>query len=193
MNFQQFKALVSSDLYRITGVLNVKSFLKQLILGESFQYIFWMRTCLFAVHHPVLKFVLYPLARLLLRHYTFKLGISIPFRTKIGSGFYIGHFGGVIVHPSVIIGRDCNLSQGVTLGRTNRGEQQGAPVIGDRVYIGPGVKIIGAISIGNDVAIGANSVITKSIPDNAVVVGVPGKVISMAGSEGYINKTDYPV
>lgn len=193
MNFQQFKTLVSSDLYRITGVLNVKSFLKQLILGESFQYIFWMRTCLFAVNHPFLKFVLYPLARLLLRHYSFKLGISIPFRTKIGSGFYIGHFGGVIVHPSAIIGKDCNLSQGVTLGRTNRGEKQGAPVIGDRVYIGPGVKIIGAISIGNDVAIGANSVITKDIPDNAVVVGVPGKVISMAGSEGYINKTDYPV
>jgi serine O-acetyltransferase len=65
------------------------------------------------------------------------------------------------------------------------------PVIGDNVYIGPGAKIIGRVNMGSGVAIGANAVVTKDVPDNAVVVGVPAKVISYNGSKGYINKTDY--
>lgn len=86
------------------------------------------------------------------------------------------------------IGENCNISQGVTIGVVNRGPKAGAPSIGDRVYIGPGAKIIGNIKIGNDVAIGANAVVTKDIPDNAVAVGVPAKVISYEGSAGYINR-----
>ena len=73
----------------------------------------------------------------------------------------------------------------------NRGKKKGYPQLGDNVYIGPGAKIIGAIRIGNNVAIGANCVVTKDIPDNAVVVGIPGKVISNQGSVGYVNRTDY--
>lgn len=59
------------------------------------------------------------------------------------------------------------------------------------MYIGPGAKMFGSIKIGNNVAIGANCVVTKDIPDNAVVVGIPGKVISYEGSNGYVNRTDY--
>ena len=70
-------------------------------------------------------------------------------------------------------------------------KKKGSPIIGDNVYIATGAKIIGAIKIGNNVAIGANCVVTKDIPDNAVVVGVPGKVISYEGSKGYVNNTDY--
>ncbi len=65
------------------------------------------------------------------------------------------------------------------------------PVIGDNVYIGSGAKIIGSVNVGNNVAIGANAVLTKDVPDNAVVVGVPAKVISYKGSMGYIDRTDY--
>jgi len=65
------------------------------------------------------------------------------------------------------------------------------PEIGDNVYIGPGAKIIGNIKIGNNAAIGANCVVTKDVPENGVVVGVPGRVISFEGSAGYINKTNY--
>ena len=63
--------------------------------------------------------------------------------------------------------------------------------IGDNVYIGPGVKIFGNIRIGNNAAIGANGVVNKDVPDNGVVVGVPGKVVSLKGSSGYINRTNY--
>ena len=85
------------------------------------------------------------------------------------------------------------ISQGVTLGQANRGKNKGYPQIGDNVYIGPGAKIVGKIKIGNDVAIGANCVVTKDVPNNSVIVGIPGKVISQAGSIEYINNTNYDI
>ena len=117
------------------------------------------------------------------RHY----GIQIPAGTKIGKGFYIGHFGCIVVNPDAVIGDNVNISQGVTIGQTNRGPRKGTPRIGNNVYIGPGAKIIGNIAIGNDAAIGANAVVTHDVPDNAVVAGVPAKIISMTGSRGYVN------
>ena len=121
----------------------------------------------------------------------YKLGISIPPDTQIGSGFYIGHFGGIVVNRRCVIGKNCNISQGVTLGQANRGKNKGYPTLGDNVYIGPGAKIVGAVKIGNNVAIGANCVVTKDIPDDSVVVGIPGRIISKEGSKGYVNRTDY--
>jgi serine O-acetyltransferase len=123
--------------------------------------------------------------------YTYKFGISIPFETNIGAGFYIGHFGGIVVNEACVIGKNCNISHGVTLGAVNRGERQGCPTIGDNVYIGPGAKIVGNIRVGSHAAIGANCVVTKDVPDHGVVVGIPGRVISQDGSVGYVNRTDY--
>jgi len=74
------------------------------------------------------------------------------------------------------------------LGRVNRGNKKGFPVIGNNVYIGPGAKIIGNVHIGNNVAIGANCVVTHDIPDNGVVVGIPGKVISWTARQGTLTK-----
>ncbi|MER2599295.1 MAG: serine O-acetyltransferase [Caldilineales bacterium] len=155
------------------------------------KYNFWLRTCVYTKSNRFLKHFVRPFAKFFLRRYRYKFGISIPPRTKIGSGFYIGHFGNIVVNPYSEIGKNCNISPGVTIGQANRGRNKGYPIIGDNVYIGPGAKIIGAVRIGNDVAIGANCVVTKDIPDNSVVVGIPGKVISQEGSKGYINKTDY--
>jgi len=138
-----------------------------------------------------LKVTLYPIVRLLYGHYTFKYGISISPTTPIGSGLYIAHFGGIVVNTDASIGKNCNLSHGITIAQTNRGKRKGVPVIGDNVYIGPGAKIIGRITVGNNVAIGANCVVTRDVPDNAVVVGIPARIISYAGSEGYVNRTDY--
>jgi serine O-acetyltransferase len=191
VDFARYKYLVLSDLYRLTGNKRTSSLLFQLLAGESYKYIFWMRTCRYAESHRILKATVYLFARLILRRYTYKFGISVPFRAEIGSGFYIGHFGGIVVHPKCRIGKNCNLSQGVTLGQANRGRNKGYPVIGDNVYLGPGAKIVGAVTVGNNAAIGANAVVTRDVPDNAVVVGVPGKVISLVGSEGYVNRTDY--
>ena len=74
------------------------------------------------------------------------------------------------------------------MGQANRGKHKGCPVIGNEVYIGPGAKIVGNVTIGNNVAIGANAVVTSDIPNNACVGGVPAKIISMNGAEGYVNR-----
>jgi len=117
--------------------------------------------------------------------------VAISHRTSIGRGFYIGHIREIIINDRAVIGDNCNISQGVTIGEANRGPRKGTPVIGNNVYIGPGAKIIGAVHIGNNVAVGANCVVTRDVPDGAVVVGVPGRVISYEGSKGYIIRTDY--
>ena len=191
MKRREYTFLVKSDLHRYAGNSKFSSFGYHFVLSPGFKHSFWMRTCAYSKSHPVLRYALFPFAWLILRHYEIKYGISISYQTQIGSGLFIGHFGGIIVNPYAVIGKNCNLSQQVTLGKANRGEKKGYPVIGDNVYIGPGAKIVGKIKIGNHVAIGANCVVTKDVPDNGVVVGVPGEVISYEGSAGYINKTDY--
>ena len=127
----------------------------------------------------------------MVRHYMFKFGIQIGYMVEIGSGFYIGHFGDIIVNSKAVIGKNCNISQGVTIGQMNRGDKKGVPVIGDNVFIGPGAKLLGRIKIGNNVAIGANAVVIDDVDDNQAVGGVPAKVIANTGSEGYINRIDY--
>lgn len=118
------------------------------------------------------------------------MGIDISFNTKIGKGLYIGHFGCIVVHKDVIIGDFCNLSQGVTIGEGGRPGHRGTPTIGNRVYIAPGAKIFGRLSIGDNVAIGANAVVNKDIPDNAVVAGVPAKVLNYNTSADFITTNE---
>ncbi|UVT17875.1 MAG: serine acetyltransferase [Nitrospira sp.] len=111
-----------------------------------------------------------------------KWGIEISRSAEIGRGFYIGHYGGITISGLARIGRDVNISQLVTIGVSGRGENRGVPIIGDNVYIAPGAKIFGKIRVGNNVKIGANAVVHKDIPDDAVVVLDPGfRIISFRG------------
>ncbi len=191
MQFSEYRYVVRADLYRCTGTVTIKTFLQNVLGNPGFKYIFWMRTSVYLKWQRPLFFPLYAIARLILGHYEIKYGISIPFLTHIDMGLLIGHFGGIVVNGGAVIGKNCYLGQGVTIGQVNRGEHKGTPVIGDNVYIAAGAKIIGNIKIGNNVAIGANAVVTKDVPDFAVVVGIPAQIISYKGSEGYIERTDY--
>jgi len=117
-------------------------------------------------------------------------GVSLPPQAQIGPGLYIGHFGQIIVNGEAVLGANCNLSQGVTIGVAGRGAERGCPRIGERVYIGPGAKLFGQITVGSDAAIGANAVVTRDVPDCAVVGGVPATVISRSGSFEFIAYRD---
>jgi serine O-acetyltransferase len=125
----------------------------------------------------------------MLHHCGVKYGISIPYNTRIGPGIYIGHYGGIVVNDGVVIGSDCNINHEVTIGVKYGGKNPGVPIIGDRVYLGPGCKVIGGVRLGNDVAIGANAVVVDSVPDSAVAVGIPAKVVSHRGSSVYVVNT----
>jgi serine O-acetyltransferase len=125
--------------------------------------------------------IFYVLANFLIKT---QWGIEIGRKAEIGEGFYIGHFSGIFVAPESKIGKNCNISQGVTIGISGQGERRGCPTIGDNVYLAPGAKVFGKITIGNNVKIGANAVIFKDIPDNATVVLEPGyKIIALNGQK----------
>ena len=173
------KSLIFYDLYRYSGKISFKTFLKYYFLTPGFNYSFWLRCSNSYPNNKFLKYYLY--------RKSIKFGIQIPTGVKIGKGFYIGHWGGIVVNTNVIIGDNCNISHNVTLGGAQRGKRKGTPIIGHHVYIGPGAKLIGKIHIGNNVAIGANAVVLSDIPDNSVVVGIPARVVSDHGSSGYIN------
>ena len=98
-------------------------------------------------------------------------GISIPAACKIGKGFRIHHFGGIIFHPTVEIGDNCTLYQGVTIG--DRGGTGRAAIIGNNVLIGAGAKVIGEVIIGDNCVIGANAVVAKSMPAGTTALGTP--------------------
>ena len=91
----------------------------------------------------------------------------------------MGRVGGIRVAPDAYIGRDCDLSEGVTIAAST-----GAPWIGDRVQIGPGAKIVGPIRVGNDAAIGPNAVVETDVPDGATVAGIPARIVPGTGSRG---------
>lgn len=126
--------------------------------------------------------------RLVLRHFQIKYGFQIYPETQIGEGFYLGHWGSLVINPKTIIGKNCNIAQGVTIGQQNRGKNEGSPEIGDEVWIGPNAVIVGNIKIGNNVLIAPNSYINFDVPSNSVVTGNPATIYPKENAtEGYIN------
>ena len=192
MTWRRFTGLVASDLYRHEGRTGARPFWRHLLVTPGFRYTYLLRVYAYLKTTSWGGWGLRQLTTVLLHHYAIKYGIDISRDARIGSGFYIGHFGGIVVNEHVVIGDNCNISQGVTLGQANRGPSGGCPTIGNNVYIGPGAKVIGRINIGEGAAIGANAVVVKDVPPGVSVGGVPAKVISEKGSEGYVNRTDYP-
>ncbi len=108
----------------------------------------------------------------------FATGIEIHPGAEIGEGLFIDHGMGVVIGETAEIGDDCNIMQGVTLGGTSMHRSKRHPTLGNRVTVGAGAKLIGAVEIGENARIGAGSVVVTNVPDNATVVGVPGHVVS---------------
>ncbi len=122
-------------------------------------------------------------------------GIEIHPAATIGRAFFIDHGMGVVIGETTEIGDSVTLFQGVTLGGTGKGRGKRHPTLGDHVVVGAGAKILGGIRIGEHVKVGANSVVLRSVPPHATVVGIPGKVVRTAGDvppETLMNHADIP-
>ncbi len=105
-----------------------------------------------------------------------RLGFTIP-KNVFGPGLHIVHYGTIVVHPDARVGRNCRLHPSTSIGDYN-----GVPRLGDNVYIGPGAKIYGPVTLGNNVAVGANAVVNKSFGSNVTLGGVPARIVAEKGA-----------
>jgi len=101
---------------------------------------------------------------------------DIPSSVIIGKGTLFGHSGiGVVIHQDAVIGKDCVIGQGITIGGRSRNPQ--VPVIGNKVYIAAGARVLGPVKIGNNVIVAPNAVVIKDVVDNCIVGGIPARVL----------------
>lgn len=164
--------LFGQDVERYANVKNVPRFQK------------YLRKCQCSkgnIFRLLYKFIYCGLAK--------KNHIEISTSTIIGGGLYIGHPFCITINPAAVIGNNCNIHKGVTIGQENRGVRQGAPVIGNEVWIGVNSTIVGKINIGNDVLIAPNSYVNCDIPNHSIVFGNPCIIkYKDNATEGYINR-----
>lgn len=183
MTFKSCKKLIYADLERLTTP-NSRKGIRYLCLNASFRITFWFRVgnYLKVQKKGVFYKFLYGIVFLIHKHNQYLTGIQLSFGTQAGKGLLFAHFSCVVINGSCSIGENCTIFQGVTIGSI-RGEKGGTPTIGNNVVIASGAKIIGKIKIGNNVFIAPNSVVTKDVPNNATVGGIPAKILNMNGIE----------
>lgn len=165
--------LIKSDNYRIKGR---RLSLLKLILQKNNKVLFWFRLSQY-------RGAFHPLFSRIYNKVSSRANVQIPWNVKIGYGFFIGHGICIVIHSGTIIGNNVNISQFL-----NIGSNYNTPaIIGDNVYIGPHVCIVENVTIGKQACIGAGSVVTRSIPQNATAVGVPAKIINYENAGIFIH------
>ena len=174
MSFSDLKYLIKADLYRHKGRNGTAAMFKTLRKSRSFKITFWFRMAGWARKSgpPVLKQLIIRQYRRVARRYC----VDLPEQTQIGPGLIIYHCYGLVVNEKSVIGANCMLAHQITLAD----EKGAAPVIGDRVRLAPGVKVIGGVKIGDGVVVGANAVVVNDVPDHSISVGIPNRVINKA-------------
>ncbi len=148
---------------------------------------------LHAIHHYRISHWLYQhrmftAARIISQVSRFFTGIEIHPGATIGRRFFIDHGMGVVIGETAVIGDDCLLYQGVTLGGTGKDKGKRHPTLGNNVMVGSGAKVLGPFTVGNNVKIAAGAVVLEALPDNCTAVGVPARVVRCDGK-----KVEHPV
>ncbi|MBL0744024.1 serine O-acetyltransferase [Chryseolinea lacunae] len=173
------------DLYRYVRSTSSGAALRCFFKHPGFRFVRLKRLCeSYSAVHPVGL-----IARLWYKRMQVKFGFQVPHTCKIGPGFFMGHYGNIVFNQDAVVGANCNVAQGVTLGHVSRGSKTGSPTLGDRVWVGANAVVVGKISIGNDVLIAPLAYVNFDVPDNALVIGNPATIVKDKGSAGYINNT----
>ncbi|MDU4935510.1 MAG: serine acetyltransferase [Peptostreptococcaceae bacterium] len=185
MSKKEIKQYILEDFYRYYGKqTNKKTYLRYAYTYPNIAFTRNLRLAKYYQDKNILKYIWYKLRH---RKLFYKYSFQIPFETNIGRGFYLAHFGNIIINQSSIIGNNVSIAQGVTIGKTNRGKKAGCPRIGDNVWIGANAVIVGNITIGNNVLIAPLSYVNVDIPSNSIVIGNPAKIIPKENAtQGYI-------
>jgi serine O-acetyltransferase len=129
------------------------------------------------IRHKVLRAPMTLLYNALFRRVRNHYGIELPYSVKLGRRVIVEHQGAIVIHGDCVIGDDCIIRQGVTLGNRYLERPMDAPCLGARVNVGAGAKIFGAVVLGDGCQIGANAVVLKDVPAGATAVGIPAKIL----------------
>ena len=168
-----FKELYQSDIFRYKKK-------PQRYIKKLHYYFRKCQTCKF----PLMKYWY----RLVFSRLKNRRGIEISYATNIDKGLYLGHAFNITINSQAVIGKNCNIHKGVTIGQENRGARKGTPTIGDNVWIGINAAIVGNITIGDDVLVAPNSYVNCDVPNHSVVFGNPCIIKHRDNAtEGYIN------
>jgi serine O-acetyltransferase len=179
---------LQADLYRYRGETSRHAWSSAYLREPGFRFTYYLRKVAYlSSRRKSLSVFSYIYNRALLNRYRFKYGFEISPTTSIGPGLYIGHFGGVVISPFAVLGANINIAQGVTIGAASRGARKGAPTLEDRVWVGANAILVGKITIGHDALIAPGAYVNFDVPPMSVILGNPGKVVSMSGSVGYVN------
>lgn len=168
------KQILKNDLYRYVGSDCNKLLmqLRYILFTPGFKYIYYLRHA--ASSRNIFSKIFW---NSLLKICSFKYGIQIPPQTHIADGFRIVHFGTIVVNPGAKIGKNFNLAEGTLIGNS-QGKKAGVPTIGDNVCMNANSIIIGGVHIGNNVLIAPGAFVNFDVPDNSIVIGNPGKIIT---------------
>lgn len=177
-----------ADVHRYRGASGAKVLAESWFREPGFRFTWYLRKVSFyAQRKRGLGLLPYLYHRVLLNHYRFRYGFDISPTTQIGPGFYLGHFGGVVISPFAVIGANVNVAKGATIGATSRGARKGAPTLEDQVWVGANATIVGKITVGRAALIAPGAYVNFDVPSMAVVLGNPGQIVSQSGSVGYVN------
>lgn len=174
-----------SDYYRLTGnKYSFGKFIFSYLTEHRIRFVYTYRKlqnlkkfqvlskCILMVYHRNLKT---------------KYGLEINPQVKIGEGLQIAHPYNITINNGAVLGKNVNLSKGVSIGQENRGGRQGAPAIGNQVFLGINCTVVGKITVGDNVLIAPNSFVNCDIPSNSIVIGNPCKIIpNSEATKGYV-------
>ena len=159
-----------SDLYRYNEGKGVRKLMVTALRKREFRYMLFYRWFQSGELHL--------LARLMLRSISNKTNNQIGWKSQIGKGFVIVHSGAIAVNNDAVIGDNCTIYHGATVGMEFRGKRRGNPTIGNCVWIGPNATVVGNIKVGDDVLIAPSAFVNFDVPSHSVVLGNPGRIIS---------------
>lgn len=194
MTWKETRQYIEIDMYRNLESCTLMDKLKAFFSWDStIAVLFYFRICHYFCQldkKNIIQLIIHTFAYVRFQGLQRRCGIELNQHTEIGYGLRLPHKGGIVIHVNAIIGNNCEIMQGVTIGNNIMKSRDDVAHIGNEVLLGSGAKIIGKVKVGNTVIVGANAVVTHDIADGIIVGGIPARRISNCDDRFVINKKE---